>query len=146
MLYLPFLIYVLHYQEGLNFLEANNILLGTFKANPIYAVIGPAGIVLAAVYMLWMVQRVFFGECKNEENKKLLDLNFREIVITVPLIILIFWLGIYPKPFIEKIEPTIDKIIAQVQQKSAACLEIEDSVEIMKDIENGGKIWDSTGH
>jgi len=90
------------------------ILLGTFKSNPVYAVIGTSGVVLAAVYMLWMVQRVFFGGCDNEENKKLIDLNGREKLIAVPLVIMIFWIGIYPGTFTGKIEPSVNKLIEQV--------------------------------
>ena len=94
------------------------ILLGTFKANPVYAVIGTLGIVLAAVYMLWMVQRVFYGECENEENKKLIDMNGREKLIAIPLIIMIFWIGIYPGTFISKIEPSVKKLVEQVNGKA----------------------------
>jgi NADH-quinone oxidoreductase subunit M len=90
------------------------ILLGTFKSNPVYAVIGTFGIVLAAVYMLWMVQRVFFGECRKEENRKLSDINGREKLITVPLIVMIVWIGIYPSTFTEKIEPSVSKLVSSV--------------------------------
>jgi len=94
------------------------ILLGTFKANPVYAAIGTFGIVLAAVYMLWMVQRVFFGECDKEENKKLSDMNGREKLIVIPLIVMIFWIGVYPETFIKKIEPSVNKLIESVRTNS----------------------------
>jgi NADH-quinone oxidoreductase subunit M len=94
------------------------ILLGTFKANPIYAAIGTFGIVLAAVYMLWMVQRVFFGKCDKEENKKLTDMNWREAFIALPLIIMVFWIGIYPRTFIDKIEPAVNNLIETVKSKA----------------------------
>jgi len=94
------------------------ILLGTFKANPVYAAIGTFGIVLAAVYMLWMVQRVFFGTCDKEENKKLTDMNWREAFIAFPIIVMIFWIGIYPKTFIDKIEPSVNKVIEIVKSKA----------------------------
>lgn len=87
------------------------ILLGTFHSNPVYAVFGTFGIVLAAVYMLWMVQRVFFGQCDKDENKKLLDLNLRERIIAVPVLIMIFWIGVYPGTFTKKIEPTVQKLV-----------------------------------
>lgn len=91
------------------------ILLGTFKVNKVYAVIGTFGIVLAAVYMLWMVQRVFFGECDKDENKKLIDMNGREKLIIIPLIILIFWIGLYPGTFTNKIEPSVKKLVEDVR-------------------------------
>jgi NADH-quinone oxidoreductase subunit M len=94
------------------------ILLGTFKVNPVYAAIGTAGVVLAAVYMLWMVQRVFFGTCDKEENKKLPDMNWREALIALPIVIMIFWIGIYPKTFISKIEPSVNKVIETVKSKA----------------------------
>ncbi|HBZ01123.1 MAG TPA: NADH-quinone oxidoreductase subunit M, partial [candidate division Zixibacteria bacterium] len=83
------------------------ILLGTFKTNIPYAVIGTLGIVLAAVYMLWMVQRVFYGALDKDENRKLHDIDWRERLIAIPLLIMIFWIGIYPKTFLSKIEPTV---------------------------------------
>ena len=70
------------------------ILLGMFKTNYIYATLAATGVILSACYMLWMFQRVFYGEVTKEENKKLLDLNLREKVILLPLIILIFFIGI----------------------------------------------------
>jgi len=94
------------------------ILLGTFKANVTYAVIGTAGIVLAAVYMLWMVQRVFYGTLDNEENRKLRDISLREGLIALPLVIAIFWIGVYPKTFIDKIEPSVNNLIEIVGQKA----------------------------
>ena len=127
------------------------ILLGTFKANPVYAIIGTAGIVLAAVYMLWMVQRVFFGVCDKEENKKLTDMNWREALIAFPLIIMIFWIGIYPRTFLDKIEPSVKKVIETVKTKAAAeksAFDLYEQPEEMKSaIQNGEETqWDSTGH
>lgn len=127
------------------------ILLGTFKSNPVYAVIGTAGIVLAAVYMLWMVQRVFFGVCDKEENKKLSDMNWRETFIAVPLVIMVFWIGIYPGTFIDKIEPSVEKVIETVktkaQEEKAVFESYEPSREINPAVEKSEEMeWDSTGH
>ena len=93
------------------------ILLGTFKSNITYAVIGTAGIVLAAIYMLWMVQRVFFGEVKNDLNKKLIDIGWREKIITAALVVMVFWIGIYPQTFLRKIEPSVKHLIETVKRK-----------------------------
>jgi len=94
------------------------ILLGTYSSNPIFAAIGTAGIILAAVYMLWMVQRVFFGECIKDENKKLLDMNWRELAIAIPLVILVFWIGFYPKTFTAKIEPSVNYLVKSVKERA----------------------------
>ena len=100
------------------------ILLGTFRTNVTFAVIGTFGIVLAAVYMLWMVQRVFFGEITRDENRQLRDINWRERLITLPLIVMVFWIGIYPQTFIGKIEPSVRNLVQTVEQKRDQALRI----------------------
>ena len=67
--------------------------------------------------MLWMVQRVFFGPLNNPENQNLKDLNLREMVVLMPLIVMIFWMGLYPKTFFVKLEPSVDFVIKQVNQQ-----------------------------
>ncbi len=86
---------------GLNgFVGEFLILLGTFFAKPIYAVFAAIGVILGAVYMLRVYQKVFFGKITNKENTKLKDLNAREIFIMIPILIMIVWIGVYPKPFL----------------------------------------------
>jgi NADH-quinone oxidoreductase subunit M len=92
------------------------ILLGTFHSNPVYAILGASGVVLAACYMLWMLQRVIFGKITHDENASLKDLSGRERIVLLPLVILIFWIGIYPKPFLNRIEPAVSGILEKVQQ------------------------------
>jgi NADH-quinone oxidoreductase subunit M len=92
------------------------ILLGTFEANTVYGVVAASGVVLSACYMLWMYQRVFFGKVTRPENERLTDLGWREKIILLPLLILIFWIGIYPSPFLERIEPAIEKVLNQVSR------------------------------
>jgi len=96
------------------------ILLGMFKTNQVYAILGTAGIIIAAVYMLWMVQRVFYGEVTHEENKILKDINWREKFLLVPLIVMVFWIGFYPKPFLKLIEPSVINLVETIQQKYQA--------------------------
>jgi NADH-quinone oxidoreductase subunit M len=90
------------------------ILVGAFQQNIVYAVIATLGIIFAAVYMLWMFQRVMFGEITHEENKTLKDLSKREIALLIPIILLIFWIGIYPKPILSRMEPSLNKILQKV--------------------------------
>jgi NADH-quinone oxidoreductase subunit M len=95
------------------------ILIGAFEgALRWWTIIATSGVILSAVYMLWMFQRVMFGELDNPKNQKLTDLNAREIGIMVPLIVMIFVLGIYPKPFIDKMDPAIKKLVSQVRPAS----------------------------
>ena len=96
------------------------ILLGTFKANVTYAVIAASGVILAACYMLWMLQRVIFGKLDKPETKNLKDLNIREQLVLIPLIILIFWIGIYPKPFFARMEPAVKNILKMVHKADQA--------------------------
>jgi NADH-quinone oxidoreductase subunit M len=93
------------------------ILLGTFKSNVVYAVFAATGIILAAVYMLWMYQRTMFGKITKPENENLKDLNTREKIILIPLILAIFWIGLYPKPFFVKIEPSVKSLIENTKIK-----------------------------
>jgi NADH-quinone oxidoreductase subunit M len=83
-----------------------------------WTVVATSGVIFAAVYMLWMFQRVMFGELNNPKNQKLLDLDAREIAIMVPLVVLIFVMGVYPNPFIEKMDPAIQKLVAQIRPAS----------------------------
>jgi NADH-quinone oxidoreductase subunit M len=88
------------------------ILLGAFRSNTVYGVLAATGVVLGAAYMLWMFQRVMFGVVTKPENEKLKDLNAREIVTLIPMVILIFVMGIYPKLFFNKMDVTVEKFIA----------------------------------
>ena len=97
------------------------VLLGGFESGlRTWTIIASSGVILSAVYMLWMFQRVMFGELTNPKNQVLKDLNAREIVIMAPLIVMIFVMGIYPTPFIDKMNPSIDRLIVQMKQKQVA--------------------------
>lgn len=96
------------------------ILLGTFKANKIAAVFAASGVILGAVYMLWMVQRVFYGEVTNPKNLKLKDMNLRECLYLAPLVVFIFWIGLYPNFFLDKMHVSAGDFIKQVKIESHA--------------------------
>lgn len=83
------------------------VLLGAFKFNYIYSVLGATGIILGAVYLLWAYQRVMFGPIDKPENRALLDITLREIFVLLPIAIMMFVMGIYPKPFLSKMEPSV---------------------------------------
>ncbi|NMC42524.1 MAG: Fe-S-binding domain-containing protein, partial [candidate division Zixibacteria bacterium] len=96
------------------------ILLGSWSFSKVYAILAATGVIFAAGYMLWMYQRVFFGKVTHPENENLADLNFREKFVLVPLVIMIFWIGFYPKPFLTLMEPAVKAIIQQVEQGRTA--------------------------
>jgi NADH-quinone oxidoreductase subunit M len=103
---------------GLNgFIGEFFILQGTFAAPHlwIYAALAVIGIVLGAAYMLWLYQRVMFGKLENPLNKVLPDLNMRELVTFVPLIILAFWIGIYPTFFTKYLDRPVNSIVERVR-------------------------------
>jgi len=91
------------------------ILQGAFAANPVWAYWAVLGIVLGAAYLLWLYQRVFWGKVTHEENKTLPDLNARELVTLVPLVVLCFWIGLYPKPFLAFLHGPVGRIAATIQ-------------------------------
>jgi NADH-quinone oxidoreductase subunit M len=106
---------------GLNgFVGEFTILLGSFGSDAISAGIqsriltgfGALGVILAAVYLLYMYQKLFLGPVDKEENKSLKDLNWREIIILVPLLVFIIWIGLYPKPFFDLIHPAVENLIS----------------------------------
>ena len=103
---------------GLNgFIGEFLILQGTFAAPGlwIYAALAVIGIVLGAAYMLWLYQRVMFGKIENPLNKALPDLNLRELATFVPLIILAFWIGIYPSFFTKYLDEPVQAIVERVR-------------------------------
>ncbi|MEE8395114.1 MAG: NADH-quinone oxidoreductase subunit M [bacterium] len=95
------------------------ILLGAYQKSKVAAILAAFAVILAAVYLLWMVQRVFFGELSNPKNKVLRDLGFREVLTLAPLIVLIFWVGVYPKPFLDRIGPSAEHFIRTVRTEPA---------------------------
>jgi NADH-quinone oxidoreductase subunit M len=106
------------------------ILLGVFQANVWYGVLAATGVVLGAIYMLWLYQRMFFGEVTNEKNSELKDLTRLELAVFIPLIFLIFAMGVYSKPFISRMEPSVNLFIETVNARSTA-MNVKDGVEIV---------------
>ena len=90
------------------------ILLGVFQVNGLWAACATSGVILAACYILWMFQRVMFLEVKNPKNMNLKDMNVREMFTVVPLIILIFWIGLYPKPFMDTFDASVTHLVSKV--------------------------------
>jgi NADH-quinone oxidoreductase subunit M len=101
---------------GLNgFVGEFLILLGAFARWPGATAVAVTGVIFAAVYLLWMYQRVAFGPLSNPANETLRDLGGREIAVFAPLIALIVIMGVYPRPFHERMEPSVARILARVR-------------------------------
>jgi NADH-quinone oxidoreductase subunit M len=101
---------------GLNgFVGEFTILLGSFDSAAIgswmYAAFAASGVILAAIYLLYMFQKLFLGKLEKEENKSLADINMREILILLPLLVLIFWIGLHPSTFFNLMEPTVKNLV-----------------------------------
>jgi NADH-quinone oxidoreductase subunit M len=97
-----------------NFIGEFLTLRGAFEAHVSWGALATVGIILGAAYMLWLYQRVFFGQVTNPANQSLKDLDTREAWQFAPLIVLIFWIGVYPKPVLEYINPHTEAVVAQI--------------------------------
>jgi NADH-quinone oxidoreductase subunit M len=93
------------------------ILVGSFLTRRWWTVVAAAGVILAALYLLWAYQRVFHGE-PDEDNAKVADLTWQEGLVMAPLIGLIVFLGIYPKPMLERIEPAVSRLVTHIEDNS----------------------------
>ncbi len=89
------------------------VLLGAFQVNTWVAALATTGIILGAAYMLYMYRRVIFGALTKDDLKTMLDLSPREIAVFAPLVVVMFWMGIYPMPFLEVMEPAVANLIAE---------------------------------
>ncbi len=114
---------------GLNgFVGEFTILLGAWGAGAAdgalksywFAGLSAVGVILAAIYMLWMFQRMFLGEVTNDKNRSLKDLSRWEIATMVPILIMIFWIGLYPKPFLDLMAPSVNQLASALQAAAVA--------------------------
>jgi len=111
---------------GLNgFVGELLILIGAFKANIWFGLATTIGLVFGAVYLLWMYKRVMYGEITKEENKKLKDMNGREYAYILPIMLFIVWIGVNPKPFLDKTTASVEHLLKKVNYQ-----------KIMEDSEN----------
>jgi NADH:ubiquinone oxidoreductase subunit 4 (subunit M) len=103
---------------GLNgFVGEFLVLIGSFLTRRWWAIVAAGGVILAALYLLWAYQRVFHGE-PDEENEGFAEMSWREGLVLAPLLALIVFLGVYPKPLLERVEPSVDRLISHVEKNS----------------------------
>jgi NADH-quinone oxidoreductase subunit M len=114
---------------GLNgFVGEFTILLGAWDAGQTgnalgsywFAGLSALGVILAAVYMLFMFQKLFLGPVDKEDNRNLKDIGWREILTLAPILVFIFWIGIYPKPFFDLVAPSVDQLVTVLQSAALA--------------------------
>jgi NADH-quinone oxidoreductase subunit M len=104
---------------GLNgFIGEFLILLGAFRAAPVVSAVAATGVILAAIYLLWMYQRVMFGPVTNEKNRGLPDISKREFWTLAPVIFFIVWIGVYPNTFLRKIDVSVTELLARAQARA----------------------------
>jgi NADH-quinone oxidoreductase subunit M len=95
------------------------VLLGSFKEYPVLTGIAATGVIFAAAYLLWAIQRILFNPLDKRENEHIPDLNWRELAIMVPIIAVIIWLGVYPAPVLRRMEPAAERFVTQVRAGAA---------------------------
>ncbi len=96
------------------------ILYGSFVAVPMWTVVACGGVILGAVYMLTLYMKTMFGEIDQEKNGDLADVTPREIATFAPLLVMVFWMGLFPQPFLSRIELSVSQYMKVVQERSEA--------------------------
>ena len=115
-------------------------LFGIFQANKVLAILGVTTVILAAAYLLWMFQRVMHGPITSDKVRSFKDLNKREIVFLVPIVIMMFWMGIFPQTFLRKMDASIERLLNQIKKQEIVLTEVQkdpaavlslDSIEVI---------------
>ena len=114
---------------GLNgFVGEITCFFGIFAANKTFAILSVSTVILAAAYLLWMFERVMHGPITNEKILSYKDMNKREILYLVPVVVLMFWMGLYPRPFLSKIEPSVARAIAGLKSATKVFVQKSEAV------------------
>jgi NADH-quinone oxidoreductase subunit M len=115
------------------------ILLGSFRAGPAVAVIAAAGMVLGVAALLRLYRGVLLGPLENPENRRLIDLDLRERVSVIALILPVVWIGLYPNPVLRRVEPSVSMLLQSVERRRDAALESAARASAKADSEAAGK-------
>jgi len=129
---------------GLNgFIGEFLILLGSFRSQflgtPWYAIVAATGVILAAVYLLWSYQRMFFGKNDNPDNQSLRDLSGRELAVLIPVVVFIVWIGVSPQTFLSKSAASTKQVIQRIEDARRGSLQgmVEKGVEVLPAVRPG---------
>jgi len=112
------------------------VLMGFFQISPIMTILAGTSIIIGAIYMLAVYKKTFFGPITNEANKTLKDLNAKETWSLVPLVLIVVWLGVYPKPVLEPIDNSVKAMLVFMEEK-AITQEAKDVILVAKSTEGG---------
>jgi len=119
---------------GLNgFVGEIMCLFGIFKANQLWAILGVTTVIIAAAYLLWMYQRVMHGPITNDRVKSFPDVNKREIGYLVPIVIMMFWMGVYPQAFLRKMDTSVENLLKVVEKKKVYFSEAKNESILLPD-------------
>jgi NADH-quinone oxidoreductase subunit M len=105
------------------------ILFGAFKAHWVYGAAGVLGVILGAAYLLWFYERAVFGKVTKPANEGLRDLGARELAVALPLVALIFWIGVYPSPFLHRINGSVEALHARLNRTSTMAAGLRSETE-----------------
>jgi NADH-quinone oxidoreductase subunit M len=94
------------------------VLVGSFRTYPVFATIAATGVIFAAAYLLWAIQRILFNPLDKTENTHLPDLNRRELALLAPLVAAIIWLGVYPAPVLRRMEAASRALVSRVESRA----------------------------
>jgi NADH-quinone oxidoreductase subunit M len=123
---------------GLNgFVGEYLILIGSFLTARWWTVVAAAGVILAALYLLWAYQRVFHGEV-DDDNRSFKELTLKEGLVLLCFIGLIGFIGVYPKPLLERIEPSVDDLVEHVEVRTGEVIPVPTPAEHVTEAEGGG--------
>jgi NADH-quinone oxidoreductase subunit M len=126
---------------GLNgFIGELLILIGAFKASVGFGLASTLGLMLGAMYLLWMYKRVMYGEITKEENRSLKDMTKREYAYLLPIIFFIVWIGVYPKPFLDKMDVSVQHLLEIVSQKGSVGADAQESTRPNASYANGNLV------
>jgi NADH-quinone oxidoreductase subunit M len=95
------------------------VLLGAFRTHPVLATVATTGVIFAAAYLLWAIQRILFNPLDKKENEHISDLNARELLLLAPLVACIVWLGVYPAPVLRRMEASATRVVTLVETRAA---------------------------
>ena len=111
---------------GLNgFVGEFLILAGSFKTHPRWTVAAASGVILAAIYLLWLVQRVFFGPITTDKNRQICEIAWNEVAALVPLVVMMVWIGVYPNYFLRKMTPSVERLLTTVERSNGRIMYAE---------------------